>query len=244
MEITHQSDFVCSQQVQQRLQKRGIPFVLGALVMCLVQQPAMAQKPIGSAVKVSTLGLGGELNLTLSDKVELMAGLNLYDYGYSTNKNQVAYKGRLNLNTLYTGVRFHPWANGLYVGGAAALNNNEINLNVQAANGKYRFNGNEYNADAVGSVKTKGVFYSLAPMLLLGWESKNVNKTGLSFFGEVGVLLGGAPRFEADVLCGQVGTTTCDAVKADFDVERQAIQKKLKNFYTYPILGVGVRYRF
>lgn len=211
-----------------------------ALILSGLSVSSLAIDTAGFTTKLSTLGVGAAVNVTLFDNFEAFGGLNLYDFDFDIDENKVGYKGLLNMRTLSTGGRFHPFSSGLYVGGGVNINQNEINLTVKPKNNRYTFNENNYNAEAVNFVKARGTFNNLAPMFMLGWESKNVNEKGFSFFGEVGMFFGGAPRLEADIIC----SGRCGGIADDFEVEMKAIEKKLKHFRTYPILGAGVHYRF
>lgn len=216
-------------------------------LLVLVSNATIAKQEkhlLAGSSRISTQGLGGELNMTLNKKVELMAGLNIADVGFGLSHKEQNYDGMLYLNTLYTGMRVHPWENGLYFGGAVALNNNKIKLKPKIKDEEYVFNDKRYNAKSVGSVKTTGTFFKVSPMLLAGWESRSIDKTGLSFFGEVGVMISTPPSFELDVLCSQMGASSCDQVRQNFRVEQESVEKKLIPLLAYPIVGAGVRFRF
>jgi hypothetical protein len=54
---------------------------------------------VGVGVKVSTLGIGGDLALPVTHRSNLRLGFNAFNYNYTFNKDGVTYKGALDLRS-------------------------------------------------------------------------------------------------------------------------------------------------
>jgi hypothetical protein len=55
--------------------------------------------PIGVGVKVSTLGIGGDVAIAISHRSNVRFGFNAFSYGDTFNKDGVTYKGNLDLRS-------------------------------------------------------------------------------------------------------------------------------------------------
>src|SRR5260370_7043931 len=63
------------------------------------KQAAEGRIPIGVGVKVSTLGIGGEVAIAVSHRSNVRFGFNAFSYGDTFVKDGVTYKGNLDLRS-------------------------------------------------------------------------------------------------------------------------------------------------
>src|SRR6202030_4383517 len=63
------------------------------------KQSSEGRIPIGIGVKVSSLGIGGEVALAISHRSNVRVGFNAFSYGDTFVKDGVTYKGNLNLRS-------------------------------------------------------------------------------------------------------------------------------------------------
>src|ERR1700675_3375273 len=55
--------------------------------------------PVGIGVKVSTLGVGGEVAIAVSHRTNVRFGFNAFSYGHTFDKDGATYKGNLDLRS-------------------------------------------------------------------------------------------------------------------------------------------------
>src|SRR5258707_2649630 len=63
------------------------------------KQSSESHFPIGIGVKVSTLGIGGEVAVGLSQRSNVRFGFNAFSYGHTFDKDGATYKGTLDLRS-------------------------------------------------------------------------------------------------------------------------------------------------
>jgi len=101
-----------------------------------------------------------------------------------------------------------------------------------------------YSVAAGDSITGQLNMGSSAPYLGLGWSQHGVNQTGLSFNFDLGVRFG-----KADVSLTRNGfsalpTATLAQLDADIQTEQTKLANDLKVLKTYPVIGVGLSYRW
>src|SRR5260370_285172 len=69
--------------------------------------------PIGVGVKVSTLGIGGEVGLGLTRRSNVRVGFNAFSYGHTFGKDRVTSKGTPHLPSLPP--TYHPFLLGAFL---------------------------------------------------------------------------------------------------------------------------------
>lgn len=92
--------------------------------------------PIGVGVKVSMLGIGGELALAVSHRTNVRFGFNAFSDGHTFDKDGVTYKGNLNLRSaqatydmfLLKGLHLSP--------GVLLYNGNQVTANASVPGGR------------------------------------------------------------------------------------------------------------
>ena len=63
------------------------------------KQSSESHFPIGVGVKVSTLGIGGEVAVGLSQRSNVRFGFNAFSYGHTFDKDGATYNGTLDLRS-------------------------------------------------------------------------------------------------------------------------------------------------
>lgn len=193
--------------------------------------------------KLSTLGITAEMAYANSDHTELFSNISAFTYNKDLTVEGSTFNADSRLMSLIAGMRYYPTASNLYIGGGFGINNNEVVLSPNLTNDSYVFNGRTYDADDVSDVKPRAIYNTFAPMFMVGWQSKKINETGVSFFGEAGVFYNGDTDVESDAPCSSL-TASCAQLKEDFEKSRAALEDKLDDYSIYPVLSLGVRYSF
>ena len=233
-----------------------------------VASPALAEETNGWRVGAhgGTAGVGASAAWDFHDKLAVRAIANRFNYDRKETVSGKRYKGKLELANFGLLLDWHPFDNGFRVSGGAILNRNEIN--ARATSETLNLGGTPYGR---GEVDAKVDFRNFAPYLGVGYDGGR-GKKGFSFFAEAGAMFQGKARLtgKGNVMgtagdlrnqrCdftisrnGQAnitgGAAVCMTMMADplrdsIRQEHEKLNDKLKNFKVYPVVALGVIYRF
>jgi hypothetical protein len=212
---------------------------------------------VGVGVKVSTLGIGGDLALPVTHRSNVRFGFNAFNYNHTFNKDGVTYKGALELRSAQALFDIFPFGGALHLSpGVLLYNGNKINANALVPGGQsFTLNGASYLSDAASPVAGTGklTFYKAAPMFLLGFGNlvpRSDRHFSVSF--EVGAAYQGPPRAVLALsgsACDSTGLN-CRAISSDptiqsnIQAEQAKINKSASPFRFYPVVSFGVGYKF
>ena len=229
-----------------------------------VASPALAEETNGWRVGAhgGTAGVGASAAWDFHDKLAVRAIANRFNYDRKETVSGKRYKGKLELANFGLLLDWHPFDNGFRVSGGAILNRNEINARATAEN--LRLGNNPYGR---GEVDADVDFRNFAPYLGVGYDGGR-GKKGFSFFAEAGAMFQGKARLTGSgnvIGTGRAAGRRCDfaisrsgqasftgmdrvvcetVLKADVEREHEKLNDKLKNFKVYPVVALGVIYRF
>jgi hypothetical protein len=96
-------------------------------------------------------------------------------------------------------------------------------------------NGNTYTAAEVGVLTAQVKFHKTSPYLGLGWGG--APSAGLHFIGDIGVIAQGKPTVTLTDSNGGISA-------ADLQQSQERLQHDLDKFRWYPVVQVGLGYRF
>ena len=219
-----------------------IKFTLAALAIAAVV-PAYAAGLGGASVGLSagTLGYGPQAGVTLvPNKFDARLTFGYLSYSYNTTSSNVAYAGHLKLQNVGLLGDWHPFAGSFRLTGGLFYNDNQFNLAGQpSGGGTYTFNGNTYTAAEAGSVDANVSFNSLAPYIGFGWGDGGAG-AGLHFTSDFGVMYQGSPNATITA----TNPTNNAQLASDVAAAQAQLQSDLSSFQWYPVVQVGLDYRF
>lgn len=217
--------------------KKSVFAVLAGSFLAL--SAASASADIGVNLKAGTLGAGVEVSKGLSNKLSISVGLNAYNYQTSDTTSDVDYDAELQLQTAGLLANYHPFGGMLRLTGGVLYNKNELSLTGKpSGNNTYTINDVTYSASAVGNVSGKLAFAKTAPYVGIGLGNSPSGKFGLS--ADIGALYQGSPELSLSAT-GAAGDPT---LAADLEAERQSAESDLGDYKWYPVLALGMYYRF
>jgi hypothetical protein len=131
------------------------------------------------------------------------------------------------------------------VSGGLVYNDNRITARVKPdSSGSYALQGHTYNTAETGAVKGELDYRKVAPYLGIGWGSRPGKGKGWSFTTDVGVLIQGAPNTSLTSSGCTSPTAPCSQLTADLQKEKSALASEVGKYKAYPVLRVGLHYRF
>ena len=239
-------------------------FAALSLLLC-VAMPRAAHAADGArsgswGLGVGTGGLGVDYAYPLHRRVDLRAG---YDFGnlkYDTEEDDVDYEGKLKLSAARLMVDLKPFGGGFRISAGLYTGTPELELHARGSD-NYEIGNNEYNADARidGKVDLGGA----APYLGIGWGgTTSARGFGASF--DVGVIFTGSPGVKLRVPSGRAcvaddnedcdpaidgfevndGSADAQTFQANVELERQELEDDAKDVKLWPIVRLGLHYRF
>ncbi len=224
---------------------------IAALALASAGAPAMAQtegktRDVGSEAgfalgpHVSTLGLGGEASVRLSDRWVLRLGGNYLALGTSEALDGVTYDLDLTLASAGGALDLHPFANGFLISAGVYWNGNKLDASATPTTG-VTIGTTTFTPAEIGRIDGDIEFNSLAPYLGIGWDGSFFGDGALSLKFRAGLFYMGKP----DVTLRATGTLAGSAaLQADLAREESNIESELDLLAYYPAVTLGVTYRF
>lgn len=217
---------------------------VSALLVALAATNAAQAGDIAATVDLGTTGLGLHLTAPLAAQLNARVGLNYANYSSTGNTSDVEYDFKLKLATVDALLDYHPFASGFRLSGGVIHNGNSIDVNARPnANGSYTVNGRSYSAASVGQMKGEVEFRKAAPYLGIGWGNA-VQATGWGFGMDLGVAFQGAPKTSLVSTGCTALAAVCTMLANDVAAENAKLAEEVKDLKFYPVLRVGVSYRF
>jgi hypothetical protein len=199
----------------------------------------VAQADVGINLKAGTLGAGVEMSKSFGDKFSMGLGFNSYDYKTTDRASDIDYDFNFDLQSVALLANYHPFGGTFRVTGGALYNQNELKLTgTPTAGSTYTINGVSYSAAQVGTLTGTLVFDKTAPYLGLGWGNRPNSRVGVSF--DIGALYQGSPSLSLNA----TGALGDPALASDLEQERRSAEEDLSDFKWYPVIALGVYFRF
>lgn len=216
------------------------PAIACALVTAsLISAPVHASGWAAGA-KFGTLGFGAEIYKSVTSTINARVAFNAFSFDDSGTEDDVTYDYEVDLNTMGAMVDWHIFRGGFRLTGGVLANGNEASL-VAKPSASYTIGDTTYQPDDVGTLRGKVDFDSVAPYLGFGWGNPVGMGNRLSLNLDVGVLFTGTPvvALSADgLLASNAGFQT------DLQREQQNVQEELNDLELYPVIALGLTYKF
>jgi hypothetical protein len=145
---------------------------------------------------------------------------------------------------------YHPFNNGFYMGAGAFMQDNDLSFEAKPSDGYLTFNGHNYLEDIYGSVS--GKIYGLnkvVPYIGIGYDASLYESGNLFFTFKAGAWYQNAPKIALsahdcilEYLPGSF--IDCNTLRYDLDQEEEDINEELKGYKWWPVIHIGVSYRF
>jgi hypothetical protein len=211
---------------------------------------------VGIGVKVSTLGVGADVALPVTHRSNARFGFNAFNYDHTFDKDGVSYKGTLGLRSAQASFDFFPLGGFHLSPGLLIYNGNNVRAHASVpGNQSFTLNHVTYFSDVNNPIGGTGKLdlNRVAPMFLLGFGNLVPRTHRFSVSFEVGMAYQGSPRVKLGLtgnVCDDNLGTNCRSVVTDTAVqsnilaEQKRLNDKASPFQFYPIISLGVGYKF
>jgi hypothetical protein len=213
---------------------------------------------VGVGVKVSTLGIGGEVAVPVTRITNVRFGFNAFNYNHSFDSNGITYNGQLGLRSFQTQFDVFPFGGGFHLSpGVMLYDGNNLTARTSVPPGQtFELNTVTYRSSPTNPLLGTGKMSlnKVGPMFTLGWGNLVSRKPGkhVIFGFEAGFVYQGSP----DVRLNFTGSA-CDPnglacrnvasdprFQSDLLREQKRLSDKASPFSFYPIVSTGIGYRF
>ena len=162
-----------------------------------------------------------------------------FPYSHSITPSNITYDGDLRLMSFGAVGDFYLFDSGLRLTGGAYLDRNRIDIKG-TPNGTVTIGNTAYTAAQVGTLTGRVSYRDIAPYAGVGYAGNRGGK-GFAFTADAGVMFAGGPRV---ALAASGPVATAPGFAANLENERQKIASDLDWTRFYPVVKVGLLYRF
>ncbi|MCB2188508.1 MAG: hypothetical protein KQJ78_18965 [Deltaproteobacteria bacterium] len=217
---------------------------LGAALLVMLSlgsgAPAAAQD-VAVSGQVGTLGpeieLGGKFNDYLGARLQ---GSGLL-WGYDVSVDNIDYDFDMKLLALGGLLDLHPFAGGFRFTGGVLFNINKLDSDVDFSSNKfYQIGDQMYPGLLLRGLEADAEFNPVAPYLGLGYGGDFTGKGHWYFSCDLGVMYWGKP----DVTLKAKNDVPVPGLDENLKREENSLESELENLQFYPVVAVGLTYRF
>lgn len=227
------------------LKKAGLTLLLFACAA----SPGAAEVALGA--KAGTLGAGAELTVGLSRQLNTRLGVNGFNYSDERREvSEIEYDSEASLRTATALLDWHPGGRGFRLTGGLVYNDTEVTGNsLPPASGVYDLGGVPVPVSILGTLDAKADFEPVVPYVGLGWGNAVAEGKTLGFFIDLGVIFQGeanvelTPNLPAN---SPINTTpgARDALEILLSREERDLEAEASDYDLYPVVSIGLSYRF
>lgn len=189
---------------------------------------------------IGTEGVGAGFAYALDDHFNARAEVNGFALSRNFSSGDLSYDARAKLlhGGLYADYFPAPAKVPFRLVAGVLLGDDRVDATANSNNGTYNVNGVVVPANGE-TISARVRFPSARPYLGIGFGHTPNGKSGFSMYFDAGVAYG-RPRVDLNVPASIVA----QAGQANVDAERQELQDKANRLRFYPIIKIGVTYRF
>ncbi len=201
-----------------------------------------------------TLGVGMNAGYDFSKDIAIRGLVNYLSMDFDEKRAGNRYSGDLDMRSVGLVLDWHPFWGAFRVSGGAFLNGDQIKASTQGVT--LGIGGGTYDAD----LSFRMEFDRTAPYLGIGWTTGR-ERSGLSISADVGALFRGSTRVSAsgqaqgcgftvsrdgsaDVDCEGVPGVVAEELGDDLEQEHRELRGALDSLKIYPVISLGLSYRF
>ena len=200
---------------------------------------ATAQVAVGGGIGTTGGVIEGQYGF--NDYVTVRGNFNTFTYGIDEDYEDVEYDADLDLSNFGAFVDLHPFANSFMVTGGAYFGDKKIEGTGRPTQA-VQIGNTVYTPAQIGTLSLDAAADDTAPFIGIGWDNtfRTTGNWGFKIIG--GAMFSGEPDVE---LKSNGGVFSNDPTfLAELEREEQNIREDIEDFKVYPVVQVGVTYRF
>ena len=196
---------------------------------------------IGASLKFGSPGFGGDMTVDISEKLNLRTGLNYFSLTIRPEEERADSENitaELRLLTIPLLVDWHPYPGNFRLSAGLAWNGNKISASAKPGE-ELDFNDRAYLVD---DFYGKISFNRISPYLGFGYGNAVAGESRWTLALDIGVFYHGAPQVAAHATAAHPALQP--AMDRDLAKEVADLEDDLRPYRFYPVLTLGLSYRF
>ena len=237
------------------------PLMITLLTLTLMSATASANNEVGLSIKASTLGAAIELDYRINNSFNVRLQANGYTYDDDFEEDDINYVGELELSSTGVLVDWRPFEGSFRFTGGIYSNGNQLTGTATDSSGQsYAIGNDEYISNPEDPLRLDASIElgkSSAGYLGIGWG--NSMPSGWMFSFEVGVLLAGKPEVQIDASgsaqvysngtyqvfdVSDTNNPLVQELNDNIRTEEITLENDISDFKAYPVIALGIGYRF
>ncbi len=234
------------------MNERGMTIVKSgavAALLCLFSSGTVQAADVAIGGKAGTLGAGVELTVGLGRQWNTRLGVNGFDYSDRREESDIEYDAEAQLRSATALLDFHPGGRGFRLTAGAVWNGTKVEgSSLRPDSGFYDIGGVPVPADILGTLDAEADFDPFAPYAGIGWGNAVGANQKIGFSFEIGTMFQGeadvelTPVLPAD---SPINTPLArEALQILLDREEREIEEDAADYDIYPVVSIGLTYRF
>jgi hypothetical protein len=212
------------------------------LVAALTVAPSVQAQQLAITAKIGTTGAGADLTIGVARSLNVRLGAQGWSRSETRTEQEIEYDADFKLVTGEVLLDLHPGGRGFRVSAGAVMNGNEVDA-VSSDDAVYTINGVDYPAALVGRLRGKVETNDVAPYLGIGWGNAVAPGSRWRFAFDLGAFYQGSPK--VSLRAEPVNPALLPPrFEQDLEAERQKIEDDLDSYTVYPVVALGVSFRF
>jgi hypothetical protein len=211
---------------------------------------------VGITASASTLGVGADVGVGLTSKLNLRGGFHLFDNDRTFNRDGLNYHGTFHLRSGQVLLDWFPTGGVFHLSpGMLVYNGNRLDADASVPGGQtFSLGGTVFRSNPANPITGTGKleFNKVAPMVVFGFGNVVPRSRHLSVSLDLGVAFHGTPNASlslAGSACAPNGANCRDAasdpsVQSSLNSEVAKLNRDAEPYKVYPIISVGFGYRF
>ncbi|NQZ70636.1 MAG: hypothetical protein HRT89_21490 [Lentisphaeria bacterium] len=212
-----------------------------------------AEKPVGKVLNsdeskwglsgtLGTLGAGLYLHRHMNDSFNLRTGFNFLSASWSGDFGDIEYDFDLDLSNVALLVDWHPMQGNFRVSAGFIFGDNTVDIDANIKAASIVIGGTTYTAGEVGSVTGEVELGGSQPYIGIGWGNVFGKGGNFSISFDLGVMFAGEPSAELTSSGGSLSGTP--GLLGNLEQEVEDLESDLEDQEIYPVLMIGLQYRF
>lgn len=220
-----------------------------AALLCLLSSGRADAADVAIGGKAGTLGAGVELTVGLGRQWNTRLGVNGFDYSDRREESGIEYDAEAQLRSATALLDFHPGGRGFRLTAGAAWNGTKVEgSSLRPDSGVYDIGGVPVPADILGTLDAEAEFDPFVPYVGLGWGNAVGADQKIGFSFDIGAMFQGEADVElTPVLPANSPINTPlgrEALQVLLDREEREIEEDAADYDIYPVVSIGLTYRF
>jgi hypothetical protein len=222
--------------------------ILGVLALSVLTGAAHAE--VGMGLRVGTYGYGADLDIGITEKLNLRVGYGMLTYSHTIEDTDVLYDGDLKMNNASALLDWHPFAGGFRLSFGAVGPGLTVDVIGHPTGGTYEIGDSTYTATQIGALNGQLKFAnSVAPYIGIGYGNVVDKNHRVTFLFDLGAAYIGKSKVNLSATCGPtLSAAQCNTLQGqlapDIASEQRELEESVGAVQWWPVIQLGLGIRF